>query len=109
MEPAMDLPLWIWLAPIGGFCLGLAFDLWLVARRPHEPSVKECVAWVSFYVLLAVAFGGGLLLLSGPAHGGEFFAGWITEYSLSVDNLFVFLLIMSRFQVPREYRQKVLL
>ncbi|GAA2858142.1 hypothetical protein GCM10020220_054150 [Nonomuraea rubra] len=87
----------------------LAFDFWLVARNPHEPSFKECVGWVSFYVGLAVVFGVGLLLLSGPAHGGEFFAGWITEYSLSVDNLFVFLLIMSRFQVPRQYRQKVLL
>ncbi|MEU6712397.1 TerC family protein [Nonomuraea sp. NPDC046802] len=105
----MDLPLWIWLATIGGFCLVLAFDFYLVARNPHEPSFKECVGWVTFYVGLAVAFGVGLLLLSGPAHGGEFFAGWITEYSLSVDNLFVFLLIMSRFQVPRQYRQKVLL
>ncbi len=109
MTPAMELPLWIWLVTIGGFCVVLAFDFWLVARNPHEPSFKECVAWVSFYVGLAVAFGAGLLLLSGPAHGGEFFAGWITEYSLSVDNLFVFLLIMSRFQVPRQYRQKVLL
>ncbi|MET9249878.1 TerC family protein [Nonomuraea sp. NPDC003709] len=105
----MNLPPWIWLATIAGFAVVLAVDFWLVARRPHEPSMKECVAWVSFYVALAAAFGVGLLLLSGPAHGGEFFAGWITEYSLSVDNLFVFLLIMSRFQVPREYRQKVLL
>lgn len=109
MVPAMELPFWIWAATIGGFCVVLAFDFWLVARNPHEPSFKECVAWVSFYVALAVGFGVGLLLLSGPAHGGEFFAGWITEYSLSVDNLFVFLLIMSRFQVPRQYRQKVLL
>lgn len=105
----MNLPPWIWLATIAGFAVVLAVDFWLVARRPHEPSMKECVAWVSFYVALAAAFGVGLLLLSGPAHGGEFFAGWITEYSLSVDNLFVFLLIMSRFRVPREYRQKVLL
>ncbi|MFI7613890.1 TerC family protein [Nonomuraea terrae] len=105
----MNLPLWIWLVTIGGFCIVLAFDFWLVARNPHEPSFKECVGWVSFYVGLAVAFGVGLLVLSGPTHGGEFFAGWITEYSLSVDNLFVFLLIMSRFQVPRQYRQKVLL
>jgi tellurite resistance protein TerC len=109
MVPAMDLPFWVWAATIGGFCLVLALDFWLVARNPHEPSFKECVGWVSFYVGLAVVFGVGLLLLSGPAHGGEFFAGWITEYSLSVDNLFVFLLIMSRFQVPRQYRQKVLL
>jgi tellurite resistance protein TerC len=60
-------------------------------------------------VSMAAIFGVGLLVVSGAQHGGEFFAGWITEYSLSVDNLFVFLLIMSRFKVPREYRQKVLL
>ncbi|MGW2143041.1 TerC family protein [Nonomuraea bangladeshensis] len=105
----MNLPFWIWAATLGGFAVILAFDFWMVARNPHEPSMRECVGWVSFYVGLAGAFGAGLLLLSGPAHGGEFFAGWITEYSLSVDNLFVFLLIMSRFRVPREYRQKVLL
>ncbi|WP_049561438.1 TerC family protein [Nonomuraea sp. SBT364] len=105
----MNLPAWVWLATIGGFALILALDFYLVARNPREPSFKECVGWVSFYVGLAVLFGIGLLLTSGPGHGGEFFAGWITEYSLSVDNLFVFLLIMSRFQVPRQYRQKVLL
>ncbi|TMR98985.1 TerC family protein [Nonomuraea basaltis] len=105
----MNLPVWVWLATIGGFGVVLAFDFWLVARNPREPSFRECVGWVAFYVGLAVAFGAGLLLVSGPAYGGEFFAGWITEYSLSVDNLFVFLLIMSRFQVPRQYRQKVLL
>lgn len=103
------LPLWIWAVTIGGFVLVLAVDFYLVARNPHEPSLRECLAWVTFYVALAGAFGAGLLLLSGPAHGGEFFAGWITEYSLSVDNLFVFLLIMSRFQMPARYRQKVLL
>ncbi|MBF8191123.1 TerC family protein [Nonomuraea sp. K274] len=105
----MNLPVWVWLATIGGFAVVLAVDFYLVARNPREPSLKECVGWVLFYVGLAVAFGIGLLAWSGPAHGGEFFAGWITEYSLSVDNLFVFLLIMSRFRVPREYRQKVLL
>ncbi|MEU8248295.1 TerC family protein [Nonomuraea sp. NPDC048916] len=105
----MNLPAWVWLATIGGFCVVLAFDFYLVARNPREPSFRECVGWVSFYVGLAALFGVGLLVFSGPAHGGEFFAGWITEYSLSVDNLFVFLLIMSRFRVPRPYRQKVLL
>jgi tellurite resistance protein TerC len=105
----MILPAWVWLATIGGFVLVLALDFYVVARNPREPSFRECVGWVSFYVALAIAFGGMLFLVSGPQHGGEFFAGWITEYSLSVDNLFVFLLIMSRFQVPRQYRQKVLL
>jgi tellurite resistance protein TerC len=105
----MNVPGWIWLATIGGFGLVLALDFYLVARNPREPSFRECVGWVSLYVALAGVFGIGLLVVSGAQHGGEFFAGWITEYSLSVDNLFVFLLIMSRFQVPREHRQKVLL
>jgi tellurite resistance protein TerC len=105
----MNLPTWVWLATIGVFALVLAFDFYLVARNPREPSFRECTWWVLFYVALAGAFGGGLLLVAGPARGGEFFAGWITEYSLSMDNLFVFLLIMSRFSVPRQYRQKVLL
>lgn len=105
----MNLPAWVWLATIGGFAAVLALDFYLVARNPREPSFRECVGWVSFYVALAAAFGCGLLFLAGPQHGGEFFAGWITEYSLSVDNLFVFILIMARFRVPREYRQKVLL
>ncbi|GAA1023111.1 tellurium resistance protein TerC [Acrocarpospora pleiomorpha] len=105
----MNLPIWVWLTTIGVFALVLAFDFYLVARNPREPSFRECTWWVLFYVALAAAFGGGLLLVAGPARGGEFFAGWITEYSLSMDNLFVFLLIMSRFSVPRQYRQKVLL
>jgi tellurite resistance protein TerC len=105
----MNLPTWVWLVTIAGFMLVLAVDFYLVARNPREPSFRECTWWVIFYVLLAGAFGTGILLIGGPAHGGEFFAGWITEYSLSVDNLFVFLLIMSRFSVPARYRQKVLL
>ncbi|MDA0635104.1 TerC family protein [Nonomuraea sp. MCN248] len=105
----MNLPAWVWLATVGGFAVILALDFYLVARNPREPSFRECVGWVSFYVALAVAFGCGLLFFSGAQYGGEFFAGWITEYSLSVDNLFVFILIMARFQVPRQYRQKVLL
>ncbi|GAA3445310.1 TerC family protein [Planomonospora venezuelensis] len=105
----MNVPGWVWLVTVAGFGLVLALDFYLVARDPREPSFRECTWWVAFYVLLAGAFGGGLLLAAGPARGGEFFAGWITEYSLSVDNLFVFLLIMSRFAVPRPYRQKVLL
>ncbi|GAA3807716.1 TerC family protein [Sphaerisporangium flaviroseum] len=105
----MNLPTWVWLVTIGGFALMLAVDFYLVARDPRQPAFRECVRWVTFYVLLAVAFGIGVVLLAGPKFGGEFFAGWITEYSLSVDNLFVFLVIMSRFSVPNRFRQKVLM
>ena len=105
----MDLHTWVWLATIGGFAAVIAFDFWLVARDPRDPSFRESLLWVIGYVSLAVVFGLGVTLFAGGRYGGEFFAGWITEYSLSVDNLFVFVLIMSRFAVPRQYRQKVLL
>jgi tellurite resistance protein TerC len=87
----------------------LLFDLALVARRPHVPSLRESGLWVAFYVVLALAFCGLLLSTAGPDTAGEFLAGWATEYSLSVDNLFVFVIIMSRFAVPRDNQQKVLL
>ncbi len=105
----MNLPAWVWLATIAGFALVLAFDFWLVARNPHEPSFRECVGWVVFYVGLAAAFGVGLWILWGGDHGGGVLRRMDHRILLSVDNLFVFLIIMSRFQVPRQYRQKVLL
>jgi tellurite resistance protein TerC len=105
----MTIPTWVWIATIAGFLAVLAFDFYLVARNPRDPSMRESTIWVVVYVALAIVFGLGVMTLWGPQHGGEFFAGWITEYSLSVDNLFIFVLIMSRFAVPREYRQKVLL
>jgi tellurite resistance protein TerC len=86
-----------------------AVDLLIVGRRPHEPSMRETAIWVGVYVALAVVFGVVLLAAYGPRYGGEFFAGWLTEYSLSVDNLFVFVIIMARFAVPRVLQQKVLL
>ncbi len=71
--------------------------------------MRESTLWVTFYISLAVLFGLGIWVTSGGAYAGEFFAGWITEYSLSIDNLFVFILIMANFAVPRIYQQKVLL
>lgn len=105
----LELPVWVWIATMGGIALVIAFDFYLVVRKPREPSFRESVYWVTFYVSLAALFGLGVTVFAGPQHGGEFFAGWITEYSLSVDNLFVFVLIMARFAVPRELRQKVLI
>jgi tellurite resistance protein TerC len=87
----------------------LLVDLIIVGRRPHEPSFKESSLWVTFYVGLAIVFGAWVYFAHGAQYGGEFFAGWLTEYSLSVDNLFVFVIIMARFAVPRMYQQKVLL
>ncbi len=99
----------VWFATVGGLIALFAFDLFVVARRPHEVTLREAGTWTGFYVLLAVAFGLGLWAVAGGAPAGEFFAGWLTEYSLSVDNLFVFVIIMSRFAVPRALQQTVLM
>ncbi len=105
----MHVPGWVWAVSLVGLTGLLLVDLLLVAKRPHVPSTRESTLWVSFYVTLAVLFGLGMWVFWGPKHAGEFYAGWLTEYSLSIDNLFVFVIIMSRFAVPRIYQQKVLL
>ncbi|MBA3279869.1 MAG: TerC family protein [Geodermatophilaceae bacterium] len=107
--PVLDLPVWF---EIGSFVfLGLLLlaDLLIVTRRPHLPSMKESTVWVVFYVALALIFGLAMLAFAGGQAAGEFYAGWLTEYSLSVDNLFVFVIIMARFSVPRRYQQEVLM
>jgi tellurite resistance protein TerC len=98
-----------WTITLIGMLAILGLDLFIVGRRPHEPSMREATIWVAVYVALAVAFGLILLAVYGSRYSGEFFAGWLTEYSLSIDNLFVFVIIMGRFAVPRIYQQKVLL
>jgi tellurite resistance protein TerC len=83
-------------------------DFAMASRRPHIVSAREASAWVAGYVTAAVLFGFGLWQLAGRQYGLEFYAGWLTEYSLSLDNLFMFMLIMSSFTVPVIYQQKVL-
>jgi TerC family integral membrane protein len=102
------VPLEVWIATAVGLLLIVALDLWVISRRDHAVSVKDATRWVLFYVGLAVLFGIGLLVLGPGDTGGEFFAGYITEYSLSVDNLFVFVIIMARFAVPSIAQDKVL-
>jgi tellurite resistance protein TerC len=104
----MNVPIWLWVVTVIGLTAVIVLDFYLISRNPRDPSLRECTAWVGVYVGLAAVFGFCILLTQGAQYGGEFFAGWITEYSLSVDNLFVFVIIMSSFAVPREYRQKVL-
>ncbi|WP_024288470.1 TerC family protein [Cellulomonas sp. KRMCY2] len=105
----MTVPLWVWGVTFVG-ALGLVvFDFYAHVRTPHEPSFRESAIWSGVYIGMAIVFGIGLTLVWGSAHGGEYFAGYITEKSLSVDNLFVFLIIMTRFAVPSIYQQKVLL
>jgi tellurite resistance protein TerC len=103
------IPVWFETATIVGLVAVLLADIFIIARRPHEPSTKESALWVGFYALLAVIFGTVLALSSDGARASEFFAGWLTEYSLSVDNLFVFVIIMARFAVPKKYQQEVLM
>ncbi len=105
----MNVPTWVWIVTLVALAAVLAVDLLIIGRRPHEPSMKEAGGWVAFYVGLALAFGVGVWAFAGGRYAGEFYTGWLTEYSLSVDNLFVFVIIMARFAVPRRFQQEVLL
>ena len=98
-----------WLA-LGAVVAGLlTLDFVGHARNPHPPGLREAVGWSLAYMALAAAYGAVVWALAGAAWGQEFYAGWVTEWSLSVDNLFVFILILSAFRVPRAYQQKALL
>ncbi len=105
----MDVPTWVWWTTIVVTSAILLFDVLIIGRRPHEPSGKELSVALSFYIGLAIVFGIAVWVLAGHQYGTEFFAGWLTEYSLSVDNLFIFIIIMAKFAVPREYQQTALL
>jgi len=105
----VDVSLIAWWATIGITIGVLAVDVLIIGRRPHEPTMRECAIAIGFFTTLALLFGLYIWFQYGGSYAGEFYAGWLTEYSLSVDNLFVFLIIMSRFQVPREYQQEALL
>ncbi|GAB3540589.1 TerC family protein [Arthrobacter tecti] len=105
----LELPLAFEIGTFVVLGLVLLFDLLLVVKRPHEPSMKEAGLWVAFYVGLALIFAVLMFAFTGPEFGGQFVAGWVTEYSLSIDNLFVFIIIMARFSVPRKYQQEVLM
>jgi tellurite resistance protein TerC len=105
----LNVSAWVWIATLVALVAVLAVDLLIVGRRPHEPTMRESSAWVAFYVALAILFGLGVWFVGGGRVAGEFYTGWLTEYSLSVDNLFVFVIIMARFAVPRHLQQKVLL
>src|SRR5436190_23200829 len=100
---------WVWWTTVLVTTAILLFDVFVIGRRPHEPSTQETTLALTFYVALAVAFGVGVWFFSGGEYGGEFFAGWLTEYSLSVDKLFIFIVIMGRLAVPRELQQSALL
>ena len=98
-----------WAVTIGITVAVLVFDVIVIARDPHEPSMKECAIALCFYVGAAVAFGAWVLFFHGHDYGIEFYAGWLTEYSLSIDNLFVFIILMAALKVPRHLQQEALM
>ncbi|HEX3286849.1 MAG TPA: TerC family protein [Mycobacterium sp.] len=98
-----------WIVTLAVTIAVLLFDVVVIGRRPHEPSKRELITALSIYLGLAVAFGIWVWNFHGSQYGVEFFAGWLTEYSLSVDNLFIFLIIMASFNVPKKYQQQALL
>jgi tellurite resistance protein TerC len=105
----MDIPGYVWLLTILGILALLTFDFFFHVRKAHEPTLPEAAKWSAIYVGIAILFGLGVLFFGGSTLGTEYFAGYITEKALSVDNLFVFLIIMASFKVPRADQQKVLL
>jgi tellurite resistance protein TerC len=105
----MDVPALAWGLTILGIAALMLFDFFFHVRRAHVPSVSEAAVWTSIYVGTALLFGVGVWIVGGSTMGTEYFAGYVTEEALSVDNLFVFLIIMSSFKVPRADQQKVLL
>jgi len=105
----VDIPTWVWWTTIIVTMSVLLFDIVIIGRRPHEPSMKEVSVSLAIYVGLAIVFGIGVWVFSGHDYGVQFFAGWLTEYSLSIDNLFIFIIIMAKFGVPRKYQQEALM
>jgi len=103
------LPVWFEVASLVVITGVLVADLVIIGRRPHVPGFAESARWVGFYVALALVFAGLVYLVGGAQPATEFVAGWLTEYSLSLDNLFVFALILTAFAVPRELQQRTLM
>jgi tellurite resistance protein TerC len=105
----VDVPQVVWWLTIAGIVGLLVFDFVVHVRKAHIPTLREAALWSTVYVGIAVLFGVGVLVFGGSDMGAEYFAGYVTEKALSVDNLFVFLVLMSSFRVPRADQQKVLL
>lgn len=99
----------IWIITLAVTIVFFIYEYFVHVRKPHEPSIGESARWSAFYVSLALLFGVGIGVVSGWTYGGEYFAGYLTEKALSIDNLFVFLLVMGAFAVPKMYQQKVLM
>ncbi len=105
----MDVPALVWCLTLLGIVGLLLFDFFVHVRKAHVPTLGEAARWSALYVGIALLFGVGVWVFGGATMGTEYFAGYITEKALSVDNLFVFLVLITSFRVPRADQQKVLL
>ena len=105
----MDVSTLEWTITIGVTVAVLLFDVVVIARHPREPSMRECAIALAFYVGAALVFGAYIWIYYGHDFGIEFLTGWLVEYSLSVDNLFVFIVLMAALKVPRQYQQEALM
>jgi tellurite resistance protein TerC len=105
----MNVPVWVWILTLGLTSVFLLVDVLIIGRRPHVPSMGEAGRLLALYITLALLFGLGVWHFSGADYATQYFAGWVTEYSLSIDNLFVFLIIMAKFGVPEKLQQSALL
>jgi tellurite resistance protein TerC len=104
----LDVDLWMWLAFVAFVAVMLALDLFVFHRDAHEVSFREASAYSALWVGLGLAFGVVVLVFGGPTAGGEYFAGYLIEKALSVDNVFVFALVFAYFSVPAKYQHRVL-
>ena len=105
----MEVTPLVWIITIAVTVAFFVYEFFTHVRKPHEPTLAESARWSAFYIALALVFGVGVGVVSGWTFGGEYFAGYLTEKALSIDNLFVFLIVMSSFAVPKIYQQKVLM
>ncbi|MET0493260.1 MAG: TerC/Alx family metal homeostasis membrane protein, partial [Actinoplanes sp.] len=105
----MQVSALVWALTLVGILGLVLFDFYFHVRKAHIPTLKEAGAWSAVYVGIAILFGIGVFVFGGQDMGAEYFAGWVTEKALSVDNLFVFLVLLNSFKVPRADQQKVLL
>ncbi len=106
--PTLDIPIQVWALTLGVIVALFTFDLVISGRNPHAVGFKEAVGWSVFYISVAIFFGLVFAWWAGSPYGAEYFAGYIVEKTLSIDNLFVFVIIMSAFAVPAEHRHKLL-
>jgi tellurite resistance protein TerC len=104
----MHLTPWVWAITLLAAVGLLSVDVFLGGRHPHEPTMREVTRHLLLFVGAALLFAAGVAVVSGAEFGAQFVGGWLTEYSLSVDNLFVFLIIMGKLQVPRDLQQQAL-